>query len=331
MGFLFASKAKSKKPSNSDRQKAAKSQSPSDEKVGAEIKVGAAAQESGKASGVKPARDLAQPASPPSSESASVEGDIDLAFDKILAPETSSKKRGRDRTLFKSLLASLYDAVLIIDSKGAVIENNPRAEKFFEYNQSELWNMRCSELIAAISQRVLSKIQQHAESGRFTVVNATCRRKDGTTFPAEIAVSKIHMLHEDDLIFAIRNLEKREKGKGGYEMELEAFRFAGAGVAICNLDGLIECVNPAFLRLLQYDQEGDVVDSNIRELCQEAGMADAFLDFGSNDGTWIGRLQMISGKGFKREFIATAVQSGYKDGLHFILTLTPVPRQVIAS
>jgi PAS domain-containing protein len=159
----------------------------------------------------------------------------------------------------------------------------------------------------------------------------TCRRKNGSTFPAEIAVSKIHMLHEDDLIFSIRNLEKREKGKGEYEMELEGFRFAGAGLVLCNLDGLIECVNPAFIRLLQYDREDEVENSNLRDFCQQPEVVDEFLKPGSKEGAWIGRLKMRSGKGWDREFITTAVQSSYKDGLHFILTMTPVPKQIIAS
>jgi PAS domain S-box-containing protein len=271
---------------------------------------------------------------PLDSESGPTDGkddEIVMSFESVMAPDKGKKKNPRDTKLFKSLLSSLYDAVLIVDLKGTVIESNPRAEKFFEYTQAELWNTHCSELIEAISTRVLNKIQQHAESGRFTVINVNCRRKNGSTFPAEIAVSKIHMLHEGDLIFSIRNLEKREKGKGEYEMELEGFRFAGAGLVLCNLDGLIECVNPAFIRLLQYDREDEVENSNLRDFCQQPEVVDEFLKPGSKEGAWIGRLKMRSGKGWDREFIATAVQSSYKEGLHFILTMTPVPKQIIAS
>jgi len=145
----------------------------------------------------------------------------------------AEKEKLRDRSLFKALLSGLYDAVLVFDTRGFVIESNKRAEQFFGYGESEMWNLPCDKLFSAVNARILTKIRTYAEAGRFMVVNAMCARKDGSTFPAEIAISRINLLNDGDLIFSIRNLERREKARERHEMELDALQYAGAATVVC--------------------------------------------------------------------------------------------------
>ncbi|MCA1809114.1 MAG: PAS domain-containing protein [Lentisphaerae bacterium] len=107
-------------------------------------------------------------------------------------PAPSIKEQTRDRSLYKAVLASLYDAVIIVDHKGFIIASNGRAERFFGHSEADFWNLPCCNLITGFNPLVLGKIRAHVASGRFTVLNANCRRKDGSSFPAEIAISKIH-------------------------------------------------------------------------------------------------------------------------------------------
>ncbi|MFW6152558.1 MAG: PAS domain-containing protein [Verrucomicrobiota bacterium] len=242
------------------------------------------------------------------------------------------KKKKQDRSLYESLLSGLYDAVLIIDTNGSVIGSNRRAELFFSYGERELWNMRCESLIGAVNQRVLTKIQAHAESGRFTVVNASCKRKDGTTFPAEIAIGRIDLLNRGDLLFSIRNLERKERAQKRNRLELDAIRHTATGIAVCNREGMIEYVNPGFVRLLRLQNESDVLQRFIGEFCASHEAAGALIKTPSSQGNWMGSLALLADDGGERKVIATAASTRQRKGeSHVVITMTPLPQSVSHS
>lgn len=239
--------------------------------------------------------------------------------------------KARDISLFKSLLSGLYDGVLILDAKGAVINSNRRAEFFLGYTEQELWGMQCEELVVGINARVLYKLHAHAEEGRFTVVNATCKRKDGTTFPAEIAISRIRLLNEGDLIFSIRNIERREKVREHRGLEEEAMRNTGASVAVCSLEGAIEFANPAFVRLLGLAEDQDVLKHMIGDFCASYEQVNAMMHAPSSQGSWLGTLELVTPKGARREVLASAALSQLHRGAaaRIVLTMIPVPKAVV--
>jgi PAS domain-containing protein len=179
--------------------------------------------------------------------------------------------------------------------------------------------------------RVLSKLRTYANAGRFTVVNATCTRKDGTTFPAEIAVSQINLLNEGDFIFSIRNLERREKARERHEMEIDALEYAGAGIVVCRADGLIAFANPAFVRLLRLAESKDVLNHFIGDFCTSYEAANALMKTPSAHGSWFGRLELRVATGETVETLATATQSQRKKegAANIVLTLTPLPKAVV--
>ena len=248
-------------------------------------------------------------------------------------PVKVEKQKQHDRSLYNSLLAGLYDAVLIVDSKGGVIGSNHRCDTFFGYEEGEIWGTNCSELIANINVRVLTKIQSYACEGRFTVVTTKCKRKDGSSFPAEIAISQINLLQEGDLIFSIRNNERREKAKGRKILEEKALQHTTVGIAVCNTDGLIEYANRAFSRLLMYEEEKDVFHHFIGDFCKSTDSANALVKTPSEHSSWFGELEIVTSKDIVRRVIATstlAVKSNSNDSAqHLVVSLTALPEAAV--
>lgn len=246
---------------------------------------------------------------------------------KPVPADPATKERVKDRSLYEALLTGLYDGVLIFDARGYVIGSNKRAQQFFGYDPTELWNMACDQLIPALSIRVLLKIKNYAESGRFTVVNASCTRKDGSTFPSEIAISRINLLNEGDLILSIRNLERREKARQRHELELEALRWAGSGIIVCDLSGMIEYANPAFIHLLRFQEEKDVLKRFIGEFCTSYEAANALLHSPSAQCSWEGKLEIRTADDKSLEVLAVAsISDKQHDNKAFlVVTLTPLP------
>ncbi len=223
------------------------------------------------------------------------------------APAAGEKlDRSRDRSLYQAILSSLYDAVVIVDSKGYIIASNGRAEKFFEYPAEDFWNLPCGELITAFNPMVLAKIRDHVSNGRFTVINANCQRKDGGTFPAEIAISSIHYLNPGDLLMTIRSLERRKKAEDRRELELDAVRHTCLGLMVCNRDGLIEYVNPACVRLLQFENEHQVNRRFLGDFCESLKAAEQMLRAPSAASNWFGRASFRTGRDHSLEFTVTS-------------------------
>lgn len=253
------------------------------------------------------------------------------AAKEIVSAKAASISKSRDISLYKNLMAGLYDGILIVDSTGLVIGSNPRAESFLGYPGDELWGMRCEELVVGVNSRVLHMLHSHAQEGRFTVVNGSCKRKDGTSFPSEIAISRIRLLNEGDLIFSIRSTERREKAREGRESGEEAIRFAAAGILVCTTEGRIVFVNPAFVKLLGAAGEEDVLNHMIGDFCTSYEVAKAMTHAPSSQGTWLGSLELVTAKGIKREVLVTAAMSPTKHGneSHLVLTMTPLPKAVM--
>ena len=245
-------------------------------------------------------------------------------------PDASEQKKANDTSLYKKLLSGLYDGILIFDAKGTVIGSNQRAEMFFGYTEAEVWGLQCQDMVAGMNARMLCKLHEHAQSGRFTVVNGTCKRKDGSTFPAEIAISRIHLLNEGDLIFSIRNLERREKAREAREMSDEAVRGSGAGIVICSGDGTIEFVNPAFLTLINVQDEQQVLKSMIGDFCTSYEAVKAMIHSPSSQGTWLGTIELLTPGGQRRKVLLAAAMSNIHHGaeMHLVLTMFPIPMAI---
>ncbi len=247
--------------------------------------------------------------------------------------ESSSPGRTADISLYKNLLAGLYDGILIFDAKGAVIGSNQRAEQYFGYTSQDLWGLQCEELVVGINARLLYKLRANAEAGRFTVVNGKCKRKDGSTFPAEIAISRIHLLHDGDFIFTIHNVERRERVKDQREMSTEAVRSAGAGIVVCTQDGAIEFANPAFLKILNIENDQMVLKRLIADFCNSYETVFSMLHAPSTQGSWMGVLRLATPKGVTCDVMVSSALSQERRGgeARLVLTMMPIPKSISAE
>lgn len=122
------------------------------------------------------------------------------------------ERKERD-TPFDKLLASVYDAVLITDPAGHVLDCNQRAEEFFLIAEERLLGMSVLDLISGASETLLDAIRQNLHDHKYTVVEARCSRADGSFFPAEIAVNRVDLDATGQLGFFVRDTTVRTKAQ----------------------------------------------------------------------------------------------------------------------
>jgi len=126
--------------------------------------------------------------------------------------------RGGDRSPeYEELLQSIYDAVLITDTKGRIVDYNARALDRFRLTEEELSGAKVIDLISGADEDILSAIRANLEDHPSTVIEAYCVRGDRILFPAEIAVNKIHLDYDGQLCFFIRDISIRKQAQEALE------------------------------------------------------------------------------------------------------------------
>lgn len=153
------------------------------------------------------------------------------------------------RSLFRQFLAGMYDAVVITDPNGHIIEVNPRAVEYFGYELDEVLDRPVSVFIPGLKHDVVLRIRKGLEGDRHVVVDANGLAKDGGKIACEVAVSSIDLMNPGDLIFTIRNVERRRAYMNSFRMKANAFQVAQAALFCCDPDGRICEANDAFIEM----------------------------------------------------------------------------------
>lgn len=132
---------------------------------------------------------------------------------------------------FTELLESVYDAVVISHNHGQVERCNARALEYFQLEAAAIPNLSVTELIAGADHDIIRTVRRLLREDRRVFIEAECRRRDESTFPAEITVSLIHVDGQERLCFFIRNISVRRETEAALERASEglvrAARLAG--------------------------------------------------------------------------------------------------------
>ncbi len=134
-----------------------------------------------------------------------------------------SWRTSRDQrcTPFFRLLESIYDAVLITTTSGQILECNERASEFFMMTPKALSQFNVVGLISGATESLISVIQKNLIDNKYTLVEARCKRSDGTSFPSEIAVNKIELDRHGQFCFFVRDITVRQQSQQALEDAVE--------------------------------------------------------------------------------------------------------------
>jgi PAS domain S-box-containing protein len=127
------------------------------------------------------------------------------------APAPAEAKGPTQRELYRSLMDALYDAVLLVDDKGHVVDSSIRVEHVFGYTPGDMWDMSLSQLIRGFTPVIFTQLAQPLSENRPVIMSGRGVRKDGSLFDAEVSVSKVKLLRNDTMLFAVRDVTRRNE------------------------------------------------------------------------------------------------------------------------
>jgi PAS domain S-box-containing protein len=174
------------------------------------------------------------------------------------------------KSLFRQFLSGMYDAVVITDPNGHIIEINPRAEEHFGYVQDEVIDKPISFYIPGLVPEIVQRIRKGLEDDRHMMIDANGLNKAGARFACEVTVSIIDLMDPGDLVFTVRNTERRRQINNMYRAKSNAFQIAHCALFACDTEGRILEANTSFLEMFALESE-------------DAARTRSFADFMSDD------------------------------------------------
>jgi len=240
-----------------------------------------------------------------------------------LTPVFTMPEHG-DQDRYTALLESIYDAALITDLQGNIVDANSRAAEFLLSSPQALIGLSIAEVISGAEASLLQNLLQNLQRQRFVLIQAYCQRHDNSQFASEIAVARIRT-GEEHLGFFIRDITVRRQAEEMLRTEHNAIQNAANGIAIANLDGVLEYVNPAFAQMMESLDQAELVGVSIKELFDGNSMADDLMRAVLGDaGAWAGEVsaEMPSGGALDLQILANCNRNsdGEKVGVVFSFT-----------
>ncbi len=183
----------------------------------------------------------------------------------------------RDRkSLFRQFLAGMYDAVVITDPNGHIIEINPRAEEHFGYTQDEVIDRPISFYIPGLAPEIVQRIRRGLDDDRHMMLDANGLNKDGSKFACEVTVSIIDLMDPGDLVFTVRNTERRRRINNVFRAKSNAFQIAQCALFACSPDGTISECNTAFLEMFGIADEEEACKQSFADLFNDDPLPENF-------------------------------------------------------
>jgi PAS domain S-box-containing protein len=151
------------------------------------------------------------------------------------------------RALYYQLMNGLYDAVLVLDDQGHVVDCNSRVAEMLGYTREEAWDLPIGKVITGMVSQMFEHLKRNLAENNHVLIDARCFRKDGSSFAGEVGVSTLSLTRGNNMVFAIRNVERRKSAMDDLRKSQAALDIALAPTFVCDTDGFFVVVNQTLL------------------------------------------------------------------------------------
>jgi diguanylate cyclase (GGDEF)-like protein/PAS domain S-box-containing protein len=184
-------------------------------------------------------------------------GTLSQGIGALVARERSQAALINSEERFRAVSDTAQDAVVMVDSSGAVVYWNRSAERIFGYAKSEALGKGVHQWLAPPRYRVKANAAMHTfcATGRGGILGQTVEmaalRKDGVEFPIELSVAGMLLGAEWHAVATIRDITERKR-------ILEQIRFSALHdnlTGLANRAVFVEELKQAIQRALREGQK----------------------------------------------------------------------------
>jgi PAS domain S-box-containing protein len=171
-----------------------------------------------------------------------------------------------------AIVNNVVDGIIVVDEHGAIESINQSAERMFGWDEVEVLGRRFDMLLEERCRATYGR-QMAAGPSNHVIHNFFCdacegglaQRRDGSTFPVELAVNPVMVQGRPLLIHIVSDVTERKQADQQQRLAASVFQNATEGIVVTDVDGTIQSVNPAFLAITHYEM-GELIGENPRLL-----------------------------------------------------------------
>ena len=192
------------------------------------------------------------------------------AANRAVADSAALRPKVDQRALYYELMNGLYDAVLILDDQGHVVDSNTRVAAVLGYTREETWDLPIDKVITGMTSQMFEHLRRNLAESHHILMDARCFRQDGTSFPGEVGVSTLSLTRGSNMVFAIRNVERRKNMMEDLRKGQEALQIALAPSFVCDTEGFFLIANQALLEAFGIPDETQAKSVRFVDLLPDA-------------------------------------------------------------
>ena len=135
------------------------------------------------------------------------------AGEQLLAKVRESEKIIRDLKLFRTLVDRSTDAILVVNAETLhFLDANETACVKLGYSREEFLSLRVFDINPTIDEQSLAQIRAELKKSGFVSRESVHRRKDGSTFPVELNMTRVE-LDRAYVVTIARDLTERKRAE----------------------------------------------------------------------------------------------------------------------
>jgi diguanylate cyclase (GGDEF)-like protein/PAS domain S-box-containing protein len=165
----------------------------------------------------------------------------------------------RNIALFRRLLESVPDGMVIVNSRHEIVMVNDNFQLMTGYTREDLLGRPVEVLV--LEARVEAHVAWRNEYLKDPKArpmgahrNISCRRKDGTEFPVEINLSPLETDEGTMVIAAVRDIAERKRAESSQRLAAAVFANTTEGIVVTDAEAVIQSVNKAFEQITGYGE-----------------------------------------------------------------------------
>ena len=171
------------------------------------------------------------------------------------------------KAMFEGLFEFAPDAILVINSKGKIVQANQQAERLFGYARKDLSGAAHDIVVPdRFRKRHLEDRKQYMSAPHVrrmgTGLELYGRRKDGTEFPVDISLGPLQAKEEIVTLAVVRDFSGRKQALDETNRLTAYIEFSSDAIIGKTLDGIIVSWNPGAEIIYGYSPE-EAIGSSI--------------------------------------------------------------------
>jgi len=228
---------------------------------------------------------------------------------------------------FQALMRAMYDAMVIVDPAGRILQVSPRAEEMLAMPAGALVGTDVSSLLAGLNASMLKSLISVLSRRRFALVQVWCGRdRNRNRFAAEAAISLLQR-DPDVLCLFIRDVTQRKQAEIILQTGYNAMQNAASGIIILDLRGQVEYANPAAQALWGTTTENSLLGRSFSHLVRDEGAAENLLaSAGKQERIWSGEMpaKRLDGTGFLAQITAACNRNVHRKPIGTVVSVQDV-------